>query len=159
MFVIVLKKQVFEKEKLDWAENVRNVSKLDLLTRIKQSFGPENYLKLDLDRYDKSLLSQFRYGILPIEIETGRYKRINREDRTCTLCNTGEVEDQLHFALYCPVNNDIRSDFVNKCRERVVGWDLLTDVGKISTLFSEQPRLLGKYVKKAFLHRKNLLFN
>ena len=35
-----------------------------------------------------------------------------------------------------------------KCFSGGVGWDILTDIGKISTLFNCQPRLLGKYVKK-----------
>ncbi len=152
------KKLVLEKEELNWSDNVTKFSKLELFSKIKPNFATENYLKLDLDRYDKSLLSQFRYDILPIEVETGRYKGLNREERKCTLCKTGEIEDQLHFALYCESNDTIRTDFFEKCRDRIVGWDILTDVGKISQLFSEQPRLFGKFLKKAFLHRKSLLF-
>ena len=102
-----MKKLVFEKEVLNWSENVNNFSKLDLLSKIKPSFGTES-----LERYDKSLLSQFRYDILPIEVETGRYKGPNSQDGKCTLCNTGEIEDQFHFALYYPINYAIRTDFV-----------------------------------------------
>ena len=64
-----------------WAEEVTKFSKLDLFVQIKLNFGTENYLKMNLDRYEKSLLSQFRYGILPLEIETGRYKGLDRENR------------------------------------------------------------------------------
>ncbi len=154
----LMKKQVLEKEELSWSENVTNFSKLDLLSKIKPSFGPEKYLTLDLDRYDKSLLSQFRYDILPIEVETGRFKGLSRDERKCPLCNSGETEDQIHFALHCSVNDVNRNDFFENCRDRIVGWDILTDIGKVSALFSEQPRLFGKYLRKAFLHRKSLLF-
>ena len=133
--------------------------KLDLLVNIKHNFGTEKYLEMDLDRYDKSLLSQFRYGILPIEIETGRYRGLDRKDRLCTLCNEGVVEDQIHFALKCPTYDQIRTEFVNACRVRIVGWDILTDTGKISLLYDRQPRLFGKYIKDIFLHRKSLLYN
>ncbi len=147
-----------ESEISKWSNDVTKFSKLDLLAEIKPTFGTEEYLKMDLDRYDKSLLSQFRYGILPIEVETRRYKNLERKDRKCTLCNTGEIEDQLHFALKCPIFNQYRSEFVDKCRDRIVGWDILTDIGKISALFTEQPRIFGKYLRKTFLHRKTLIY-
>ncbi len=152
-------KHILTGEEIKWSNDVTKFSKLDLLADIKQSFGSEKYLRIDLDRYDKSLLSQFRCGILPIEIETGRYKNLARKDRICTLCNTGEIENQVHFALYCPVYNHLRVEFVNTCRNRILGWDILTDIGKISFLFNHEPRLFGKYLKKSFLHRKSLLYN
>ncbi len=66
-----VKLNILEREKTKWIIEVVKFSKLDLLRKIKQSFGPQMYLKLNMDRYDRSLLSQFRYGILPLEIETG----------------------------------------------------------------------------------------
>ncbi len=150
--------KIAEKEKTDWAENLKGYSKLDLLSEIKLEFGTEKYLQLDLGRYDKCLLSQFRYGILPLEIETGRYKNLTREQRLCTLCNDGSVEDQIHFVFKCSVYNNIRSEFIETCKDRLTGWTILTDVGKITSLFKEQPRLFGKYVKKIFLQRKGLLY-
>ena len=90
---------ILQREKTKWNDEVVKFSMLDLLRKIKQSFGPQMYLKLNMDRYDRSLLSQFRYGILPLEIETGWYKGVERENRVCTLCNEGVVQDQIHFAL------------------------------------------------------------
>ncbi len=116
------------------------------------------YLQLDLDRYDKSLLSQYRYGILPLEIETGRYRGLDREHRICTLCNEGMIEDQIHFTFKCPIYDNFRTEFIDTCRDRIIGWNILTDIGKISTLFTHQPRLFGKYIKKTFSHRKGLLY-
>ncbi len=101
------RERILNGEKTEWAEKV-GYSKLDLLSSIKPEFGQERYLQLDLDRYDKCLLSQFRYGILPSEIETGWYKNSARDQRKCTLlvCNCGSVEDQIHFAFKCPVYSD-----------------------------------------------------
>ncbi len=46
-------------------------------------------------------MAQFRIGILPLHIETGRFrdKRIN--EGVCFLCNSGEVENELHFLCVC----------------------------------------------------------
>ncbi len=129
-----------------------------MLSKIKTEFGTERYLQLDLDRYDKSLLSQFRYGILPLEIETGRYKNLKREQRLCTICNCGAIEDQIHFAFYCSAYEEIRDEFIETCKDRMIGWHVLTDIGRVAILFKDQPRLFGKYIKKIFMHRKSILF-
>ena len=82
-----------------WRHKAINMSKLDVYNRIKTTFGPETYLLLNIDRYEKSLLSQLRYGILPLRVETGRFVGEKHHERTCTLCNTDNVEDQFsHFA-------------------------------------------------------------
>ncbi len=111
-----------------------------------------------MDRYDRSLLSQLRYGILPLEIETGRYKNVARDHRICTLCNTA-VEDQIHFVFKCPTYENIRNDFYVTCEDRVTNWAELSDTQRIAILFENHPRMFGKYVKKLFVHRKNILFN
>ncbi len=46
------------------------------------------------------MISQFRLGILPLYIETGRFRNKQPEERTCPICNTG-VEDQFHFVCIC----------------------------------------------------------
>ncbi len=100
---------------LDWSSNNWSASldkyksKLDVYKCIKTNFGVEKYLELNLDKYEKSLLSQTRYGILPLREETGRFKNERREDRICTLCNLQKVENVLHFieptCAYCTMGS------------------------------------------------------
>ena len=153
-----VKQKTLNVEETQWANDVKKYSKLDLLAEIKPEFGTENYLKVDMDRYDKSLLSQYRYGILPLEIETGRYKGIDREHRVCTLCDNEVVEDQVHFAFHCSAYNHLRVTFNDTCNDRIEGWNNMSDIDKIASLFENQSRLFGKFIKKCFLHRKSLLF-
>ncbi len=42
------------------------------------------------------LLAQFRLGILPLHIETGRFRNNQPEERICPIYNTS-VEDEYHF--------------------------------------------------------------
>ena len=62
-------------------------------------YHTEEYLKLCLTKYQRSLLSQFRAGILPLRIETGRFhvkndiengnvRHLQVEEHTCQMCNT-----------------------------------------------------------------------
>ena len=153
-----VKKTVFDKENIHWANSVLGKPKLDFLSRIKPNHCVEPYIKMNLDRYERSLLSQLRYGILQIELETGCFKQEERVNRLCKICNEGVVEDQCHFVFNCPSYTIRRGIFYDKARERIVNWDSLDDINKFRILFEKHPRMLGKFVKDIFLYRKSLVF-
>ena len=80
----------------------------------KEKYCPELYLTKCMSRRRRSLMSQLRAGILPIEIEKGRYTPIfdktikkNRKreakERVCKLCNLNAIEDEFHFICICPL--------------------------------------------------------
>ena len=114
--------------------------------------------QINIPRYERSLLSQLRYGILQLELETGRYKGNERAQRLCRICNNGSVEDQYHFILNCPAYNIRRGIFIEKVKERIDNWDNLDETNKFICLFNKQPRLLGKFVRDIFLYRKSLIY-
>ncbi len=143
-----LKKKLSDKFAMDWQQSTLNMNKLDVYRSVKKEFGVEKYLELNISRYEKSLLSQLRYGVLPLRIETGRFVNEPRENRLCCLCNMNCVEDQFHFMFDCPLYNNYRNDLYVSARTLITGWDNLSNCDKLSTLFNEMPRKLGKFVKK-----------
>ena len=44
---------------------------------------------------------------LPLEVETGRWHNVPRENRICKLCDSGEV-DEVHFIFGCGALKEIR---------------------------------------------------
>ncbi len=56
----------------------------------------------------RSLIAQLRLGILPIHIETGRFRGTQLDDRICQLCDTQEVVDEMHFVCKCNLYNDLQ---------------------------------------------------
>ena len=68
---------------------------------MKENFECENYVNMNLNKYVRSVIAQFRAGSLPIEIELGRYQRIPRENRICKQCQNNCVESELHFLFHC----------------------------------------------------------
>ena len=52
---------------------------------------------------------KFKCGVLPLLIETGRYKDIPRELRTCKICDSGSVESEHHFLMECTSLQEVRS--------------------------------------------------
>ncbi len=153
-----VRKRLFERLSSKWVSSCENMSKLDLYRKIKPDFGTEKFLTLNIDRYEKSLLCQLRYGILPLRVETGRFVSEDRCDRICTLCNAGEIEDQIHFLFHCDYYKNIREEFLVKASNCIPRWDHLSDVDKLSILFQNMTRSLGKFVKNIFIARRNKLF-
>ena len=67
---------------------------------------------------------QFCCGILLLRVETGHRQRVRDEttgqtrslrlyERVCSICSSGQVEDEYHFLLKCNVFSDIRVDYIN----------------------------------------------
>ena len=84
---------IIEKE---WKLELESKPKLRLYKTFKTTFETEGYLYRHLKRQDRSLLAQFRTGVLPLRIETGRYqlkkdpntesfRKLNVEERTCLI--------------------------------------------------------------------------
>ena len=59
----------------------------------------KNYLTLNINKYECSMLAKLRSGTLSLYIDKGRYKVKNLESRTCPICKANEVEDEIHFVI------------------------------------------------------------
>ena len=62
---------------------------------------PAKYLNRLEIRKKRSLVCKLRLGTLDLEIEKSRRLNIPRSERVCKICNSGEVEDVVHFILKC----------------------------------------------------------
>ncbi len=61
---------------IEWFNESRNKPKLRTYCIFKRQFEVEPYVKNYLSRQVRSRLAQFRAGILPLHIETGRFKNV-----------------------------------------------------------------------------------
>lgn len=117
----------------------------------KTHFNTKNYLEINIPKFQRSILAQFRIGILPIKVETGRYNGESLEDRLCNFCSKDEVEDEYHFLLNCTEYSNFRSD-------------LFTSI-KFNPTFSMSdqesvnfPRQTLKYLYLSYMLRQSLLY-
>ncbi len=153
-----VREKLVDKFAQDWFNSTQNMNKLDIYRSIKKDFGVEKYLELNLSKYEKSLLSQLRYGVLPLRIETGRFVNESREDRICCLCDSNCIEDQLHFVFHCPLYDIHRNELYENVINIITEWNDLSDCEKLSILFTKFPRKLAKYVKNSYLLRRKTIF-
>jgi hypothetical protein len=96
----------------------------------------EGYLTKNIPKYQRKVLAMLRTGVLPLEIETGRYEKKLLQERFCKLCNTDLNEDEAHFLCNCPLYDDIREPLWSKAEEVIEGFNNLTDKERLQHLLS-----------------------
>jgi len=141
-----------------WENNVQSFKKLRTFVTFKKSCKEEKYLLLNLSRKERSLFAQLRLGVLPLRLETGRYKAEKEEERICTLCCSGEVENELHFLFYCKLYEEERSKFFKNVETRLTNFKNLCDEEKLSFLMTRAENITCKFICQLFEKRKHSLY-
>ena len=93
------KQEIFVKESENWQNESQKMAKLRTFRIFKQTFGQEAYLCSNISKIERSHLAQFRFGILPLKIETGRFIGQALPERTCNLCQLNAIENEIHFLI------------------------------------------------------------
>jgi hypothetical protein len=130
----------------------------------------EKYLKQNLPKFKRSILAQFRAGILPLEVETGRYElvrdnitgKVRRKlasERICKICNLNEIEDELHFACDCSGYAIIRTRMFEKIHLKFPDINIydMDKQEKFITLNTVCWKLFSEYLCEAWTLRTRLL--
>ena len=94
----------------DWRNEVENKPKLRSYITYKDNYQTELYVLSFMSRSSRSFLAQLRCGILPLELEVGRWHNVSLENRTC---KTRDIETELHFLFTCEAYTRERQLFLN----------------------------------------------
>ena len=132
-----------------WESRIRDQNvekKLGFYSKIKHNFLVEQYLKLPSFK-DRQLISKFLCSDHNLEIEAGRHKNTPRNDRLCTTCSLGKIEDEEHFLIECPAYSTIRGTVLES---NTLHQDLKADV----FFTSINQCKLAKYLKQALKLRE-----
>ena len=148
-----------------WFENVWNAErqlnrKLRFYNSIKETFGPELYLSLDLGDWESKHIAQLRTNSNSYNIETGRHgqKRNSIVNRLCPNCSQNAdntmtllaelpffepiLENELHILIYCPSYSVLRDNLKNATK---------TALQDLKSLFHSAPTIrdISNFLKKA----------
>jgi hypothetical protein len=121
----------------------------------KSSFSTESYVELNLKRSERSVIAQFRCSILPLRLETGRFVGEPEYQRICKMCDSGQVENELHFLLECQFYNELRNQLLSGLNATVLN---LNNSEKLKLLLSEYPIKTARYLVQSLAKRKNHLY-
>ena len=82
-------------------------------------------------------MAQFRSGILPLEVETGRYQNIPLEFRLCLMCDENACEDETHFMFDRALYENIRCNYFSKITQCYPDVDECTISDKLIIMMNE----------------------
>ena len=148
-------KDIFEQQTLYHLEEkeVKSEGKLVFYSKIKRKYRKELYLQLQNIK-NRNAIRNIRISTHILNIETGRYKGINRDERICDLCSLNTVETEIHFLTECPTFNEERISFLNNLN---TNHNLQTDKMEINLIkeimLCEDLSILntfGKYIRSCF---------
>ena len=100
----------------------------------------------------RQLFTKFRVSDHSLEIESGRYKSITREERKCKNCNLNEIGDEYHFFLKCTANHSLRNNLFNKIILNKPDFIEEIPLNKIKILLDANSELLaevGDFIKQS----------
>ena len=101
-----------------WAYEKSSSVKLNLFySSFKQSFVKEPYLDLVTNPAFRFRTTRLRISSHDLDVETGRYKNLPRDQRNCKWCTVSLgskfVEDEKHFLFECDLYSELRSTFLS----------------------------------------------
>ena len=145
-------------EEHDWNLSRFNSDKLRYYNMYKACYTPDEYVLSDMPKCQRSILAQFRAGILPLEVEVGRFRDTPLSDRICKLCSLNNVEDEYHLLLECPIYADPRALLFQKVNiKRNVNLEDFDFIDKFNYLNSECQIYLASFLASAIqIRNKNL---
>ena len=120
--------------------------------QFKGSFTCEPYIDLVCNRNQRSFLSRFRVGSHRLRVETGRwtFPKIDFEDRTCLYCDSGVIDDEVHFITQCKLTESNRNSFYSILSKFDGSFFLLNDADKLKYILcpidSVRAKLSNKYL-------------
>ena len=123
----------------EWSMQCAEMPKSRTYITFKTNYKTANYVKSYLSKQGRSFLAQLRFGVLPLRVETGRYRGLRPEQRTCQTGDSGDVENECHFILDCDKYTTERKVLYNK-----------TDYQSFQTLNS--PEKLKFLITNAYKH-------
>ena len=141
-----------------WSENMKKFPKLRTYMTFKTLYGPEPYVIMNTQCKYRSVLAQLRVGILPLEIEVGRWKSLELEQRLCKLCDSESIEDENHFMFLCPFYERERFQFIQESCSDYFNEMNINDKWKY-IMSKEVVLKTAKYAWKIYNMRKNYLFS
>ena len=81
---------------------------------IKQVHKPESYLTININKNVRTSFTKFRLSSHKLLVERGRWtiSKLDYELRKCTLCNSGDIEDDYHVTFVCEQFADSRRKYL-----------------------------------------------
>ena len=94
--------------------DIERSNRCRMYREIKTTYGTETYLNCTLSKQLRIFFTKCRLSSHKFLVERGRWDKppIVYHERKCTLCNSGDIEDEYHVAMKCTYFKDIRVKYI-----------------------------------------------
>ena len=155
-----LKTSLLRKDQINWQSQCRTLPKLRTFIQFKNFETDSPHIFKPLSFMQRKLMSKFRLGLLRLRLETGRYirPRMAPEDRVCLICNNGQVEDEIHFLLFCDKYDEIRRKLFDYVHDNE-NFQGLGNIDKLQLLLND-PKLVKQtaiFITEAYEYRSTII--
>ena len=145
-----------------WRNSIAQTPKLGTYKLFKNAHTTDQYILLNLQKNERSMLAQLRCGILQLRIETGRYTGEPADSRLCIFCDSSEIENECHFVTSCSLYNTLRYTLRSNIFGEVLNSDPVIQLSpneKLTYLMSNYVRKLAKFIAKAYTLRRKTIYS
>lgn len=152
VFLHVLKTRLIDNFITECRIRMDNSPSLTLFRELKEGLELSVYLMKINNFKHRQIISKIRMSSHCLNIEYGRHRNIERQNRLCELCDKLTIEDEFHFVLECNIFKDIRMKFIPKYYRQRPSMMKFVELMK-----TENKRLLHNialYLLKAFNKRQ-----
>ena len=154
-----VKRKMILQNREEWKSAAEDMSKLCTYVIVKDFAEIGTLVKANLQRNHRSLVARFLCGILPLEIETGRYTRTKRELRFCKICDNPVVEDEMHFLLDCPRLTKVRYEKLKPILKKSRDTLSMSNSERVTWLLQrEQIKEFGEALAVMYQARQDVLY-
>ena len=99
----------------EWLQKVTTANKLNFYKNFKEKPSLNSYLTSINNRIHITALIKLLTSSHKLRIETGRYQKLEPNERFCEFCPNQEViDDEIHFIFDCTDNKKIREEYFEK---------------------------------------------
>ncbi len=102
------------------------------------------------------MTAQIRIGILPLHIETERFRNVKVEERVCQVYKNGDVEIEFHFICVCNAYTTLRNMLYDKIND--VTFYNMIDRDKFVYLMQKHWKQLSQSIETAWDYWNSILY-
>ena len=103
----------------NWRMEAKSHSKLVEMYKLMEKGCKSRCVEVKCKK-KRRIMTKLRGGTAGLEIETGRWRGVSREERLCKNCQSGEVEDVEHLLLRCMAMAEEREKLIRLMEDKVV---------------------------------------
>ena len=129
---------------------MKKFKKLEFYKTFKDEYSTSDHL-YQLRHYDeRQHFVKFKISNQKIMIEQGRCQidHLPREHRLCPLCNSNQVEDEIHFFFRCNKYSVQRQAFINQINRIISDFDKKSSPESIKLIMNLKEHHVNKLVMK-----------